>query len=109
MIAGNEWADIMHVLVLNLFGKARYSKSVYLHPGLKGLTVFQTVHGSADDIEGVGKVNATVTLRAAAAILERYANCERAGGAMEQTSNVLKEKGVLTKYLQEHLSIAVAD
>ena len=100
MIAGNEWADIMHVILLDMFGKgrqeARCTENVYLHPDLKGLTEFQTVHGSADDIEGLGKVNPTATLRAAAAILEQHAHCEGAVGAMEHALDVLKEKGVVT-------------
>ena len=100
VIAGNEWADIMHVILLDIFGQgsqeARCTENVYLHPDLKGLKEFQTVHGSADDIEGLGKVNPTATLRAAAAILERHAHCKGAVGAMEHSLDALKQQGILT-------------
>ena len=100
MIAGNEWADIMHVILLNMFGKgsqeAHCTENVYLHPDLEGLTEFQTVHGSADDLEGLGRVNPTATLRAAASIMERFVHCEGMVGTMERALEVAKEEGVVT-------------
>ena len=100
MIAGNEWVDIMHVVLLDMLGKdgqeARCTENVYLHPDLKGLTEFQTVHGSADDLEGLGQVNPTATLRAAAVILERYASCDGVVGIMEHALDVLQEEDIVT-------------
>ncbi|CAD6565601.1 MAG: hypothetical protein ASARMPRED_007364 [Alectoria sarmentosa] len=57
IIAGNEWADIMHVVLLNISGLG-------------------TVHGSADDIAVKGLVNPAATIRAAASILEHQAGCK---------------------------------
>ncbi len=94
MIAGNEWADIMHVILLNMFGQgaqeARCTENIYLHPGLHGLSEFQTVHGSADDIAGKGIVNPSATLRAAAAILERYGGCQGLEKGMDHALEVLQ-------------------
>ena len=100
MIAGNEWADIMHVILLNMFGQgaqeARCTENVYLYPGLHDLSEYQTVHGSADDIAGKGVVNPSATLRAAAAILERHAGCKGIEEAMDRTLLILQRRGALT-------------
>jgi tartrate dehydrogenase/decarboxylase / D-malate dehydrogenase len=75
IIAGNEWADIMHVVLLDRFGferqENRYTENVQLHPDVAGLVEYQTVHGSADDLEGRDLVNPVATVRAAAAIALR--------------------------------------
>ena len=95
MIAGNEWADIMHVILLNMFGQgaqeARCTENIYLHPELHGLSEFQTVHGSADDIAGKGTINPSATLRAAAAILERYGGCTGLEKDMDHALEVLQQ------------------
>lgn len=100
MIAGNEWADIMHVILLNMFGQgaqeARCTENVYLHPELHGLSEYQTVHGSADDIAGKGIVNPSATLRAAAAILERHAGCKGIEAAIDGALLVLGRRGAVT-------------
>ena len=100
MIAGNEWADIMHVMLLNMFGQgaqeARCTENVYLHPELHGLSEYQTVHGSADDLAGKGVVNPSATLRAAAAILERHAGCKGIEEAMDGALLILQRRGALT-------------
>ena len=100
MIAGNEWADIMHVILLNMFGQgaqeARCTENAYLHPELHGLSEYQTVHGSADDIAGKGIVNPSATVRAAAAILERHAGCKGVKEGMDQALLVLERRGVVT-------------
>ena len=87
MIAGNEWADIMHVILLDMFGlgaqETRCTENVYLHPDVYGLIEYQTVHGSADDIAGKGIFNPVATVRAAASILERHAGCKGIGEAIE--------------------------
>ena len=79
-IAGNEWANIMHVKLFWLFDvgdeEARCTENIYLHPQVHGLSKFQTMHGSADDLAGKGTVNPSATLRAAAAILERHGGCK---------------------------------
>ena len=99
-IAGNEWADIMHVMLLNMFGQgaqeARCTENVYLHPELHGLSEYQTVHGSADDIAGKGVVNPFATVRAAAAILERHAGCKGIEDAMDRTLLILQRRNAVT-------------
>lgn len=80
IIASNEYADIMQVLLINNFGhgvqETSYARNVYLSPDTDRLVEYQTVHGSADDLEGKGVVNPTATLKAAAAILEHYGLCK---------------------------------
>lgn len=80
VIASNEYFDIMQPILLNMFGgeaqETSCSENVYLRQDMLNLSEFQTVHGSADDIVGTGTVNPTATIKAAAAILERYCGCE---------------------------------
>jgi nicotinamidase-related amidase/isocitrate/isopropylmalate dehydrogenase len=114
MIAGNEWGDIMHVMLLDRFGygpqENRCAENVCLHPDLHGLVEYQTVHGSADDIAGRGVVNPGATLRAAATILERHGACTGAEKAMERTLQILQQQGIVTPDLGGHSSTdAVVD
>lgn len=80
IIAGNEYADIMEVLFLDMFGQGvqetSYSENFYLSPATSELVEYQTVHGSADDLTGKGIVNPSATLKAAATILERHGLCK---------------------------------
>ena len=79
LIASNEYADIMEVIFLEMFSQGvqetSYSENVYLHPETFGLSEYQTVHGSADDLTGKGTVNPSGTMKAAAAILENHGGC----------------------------------
>jgi isocitrate/isopropylmalate dehydrogenase len=87
IIGAKEWADIMHIVLLDCFGlgslKCRFTRNVYLHPSLEGLVEYQTVHGSADDLAGKRQVNPMATLPAAAAIMERHAGCRGLEAAMD--------------------------
>ncbi|MEU1282299.1 isocitrate/isopropylmalate family dehydrogenase [Streptomyces sp. NPDC005805] len=100
VVAGNEWADIMHVVLLDRFGSERQedrcTENVHLHPDLAYLTEYQTVHGSADDLEGTGRVNPVATVRAAALVAERHAGCAGAVDAVEKALLAVRERGVLT-------------
>ncbi|MEV7780219.1 isocitrate/isopropylmalate family dehydrogenase [Kitasatospora sp. NPDC088351] len=100
IVAGNEWADIMHVVLLDRFGSERQenccTENVYLHPDLAGLVEYQTVHGSADALEGRDTVNPVATVRAAAAIAERHAGCTGAVRVVEQALESVVKRGVLT-------------
>ncbi|GAA3838111.1 hypothetical protein GCM10022243_00710 [Saccharothrix violaceirubra] len=99
IVAGNEWGDIMHVLLLDRYGSRRQEESctenVYLHPDVAGLTEFQTVHGSADDIAGRGLVNPTATVRAAAAVA-RQVGCAGAVVAVERALAAVADEGIAT-------------
>ncbi|WP_411082802.1 isocitrate/isopropylmalate family dehydrogenase [Streptomyces sp. cmx-18-6] len=114
VVAGNEWADIMHVVLLDRFGSDRQenrcTENVLLHPEVRGLTEYQTVHGSADDLEGLDRVNPVATVRAAAAIAERYGGCLGAAEAVERALTSLAGQGVHTPDLGgRHSTTAVVD
>ncbi|MEU3063804.1 isocitrate/isopropylmalate family dehydrogenase [Streptomyces subrutilus] len=114
VVAGNEWADIMHVVLLDRFGSDRQenrcTENVHLHPDVRGLVEYQTVHGSADDLEGLDRVNPVATVRAAAAIAERYADCAGAVRATEDVLATLAERDVRTPDLGgRHSTTAVVD
>jgi isocitrate/isopropylmalate dehydrogenase len=100
VVAGNEWADIMHVVLLDRFGgerqENRYTENVHLRPDVAGLVEYQTVHGSADDLAGTGRVNPTATVRATAAIAERHAGCAGAVPAAERALRSARDRGVAT-------------
>ncbi|KIQ64871.1 isocitrate dehydrogenase [Kitasatospora griseola] len=100
LVAGNEWADIMHVVLLDRYGSERQenrcTENVNLHPELHGLTEYQTVHGSADDLAGRDLVNPVATVRAAARIAERHAGCPGAEAAVEAALATAQARGVLT-------------
>ncbi|MFB0619330.1 isocitrate/isopropylmalate family dehydrogenase [Streptomyces sp. AGS-58] len=114
IIAGNEWADIMHVVLLDRFGSGRQenhcTENVCLAPGLAGLVEYQTVHGSADDLAGRELVNPVATIRAAALVAERHADCPGAVRATERSLRALDERGVHTPDLGgRHSTTAVVD
>lgn len=100
LVAGNEWADIMHVVLLDRYGAQRQedrcTENVHLAPELDELTEYQTVHGSADDLAGRGVVNPVATLRAAARIAERHAHCPGAEAALEAALTAVRGRGVRT-------------
>jgi nicotinamidase-related amidase len=100
VIGANEWSDIMHAELVVKYGhgaqEERFSRNLYLHDDLAGLTEYQTVHGSADDIAGRGVVNPLATLRAAADILERHAGIEGATARLERALAEARRAGRIT-------------
>ncbi|MCJ1384400.1 hypothetical protein MMC17_007516 [Xylographa soralifera] len=100
MIAGNEWADIMHVMLLDMFGRGaqetRCTENIYLKPQLNGLSEYQTVHGSADDIAGKEIVNPSATIRAAASILERHGGCKGLEESVDQALHISHQRNATT-------------
>ena len=100
IIAGNEYADIMQVVLLDMFGhgvqETSYAENVYLVPQLHNLSEYQTVHGSADDLVGKGIVNPTATMRAAAAILEQHAGCKGIEEGMNAALRTLLRQNATT-------------
>ncbi|MGQ4513273.1 isocitrate/isopropylmalate family dehydrogenase [Streptomyces sp. DW26H14] len=114
IIAGNEWADIMHVVLLDRFGSERQenrcTENVHLHPGVRGLVEYQTVHGSADDLEGLDIVNPVATVRAAAVIAQRHAGCAGAVDRVERALARVAAAGIRTPDLGgRHTTTAVVD
>ncbi|MFB8173476.1 isocitrate/isopropylmalate family dehydrogenase, partial [Kitasatospora purpeofusca] len=57
---------------------------------------YQTVHGSADDLAGRDVVNPVATLRAAARIAERHAQCPGAEAALEAALAAVRGRGIRT-------------
>ena len=100
IIAGNEWADTMHVILLNIFGldaqQTRCTENVYLHPDVYGLSEYQNVHSSTDDITIKGLGSPAATVRAAALILERHAGCKGIEAAMELALSSLRRRNMVT-------------
>ena len=100
IIAANEYADIMEVIFLNMFGQdvqeTSYSENVYLSPATSNLVEYQTVHGSADDLIGKGIVNPSATLKVAAAILERHGLCKDIGSEMNRAIKVMLQQKICT-------------
>jgi tartrate dehydrogenase/decarboxylase/D-malate dehydrogenase len=100
LVAGNEWADIMHVVLLDRFGAGRQedhcTRNVHLRGDVDGLVEYQTVHGSADDLEGRDLLNPVATIRAAAAIAEWHAECAGAVSATERALARIRQEGVGT-------------
>ncbi|MBM7774670.1 isocitrate/isopropylmalate dehydrogenase [Actinokineospora baliensis] len=100
IIGGNEWADVMHPFLLDRFGRERqenrFTENAHLDPGVRGLLEYQTVHGSADDLEGRDTVNPVATVRATAAIAQRHGGCVGAIDAMEDAITATLEQGVST-------------
>nr|WP_225953325.1 isocitrate/isopropylmalate family dehydrogenase [Kibdelosporangium phytohabitans] len=114
IVASNEWADIMHVVLLDRFGtqrqEDRYTENVHLRPDVSGLVEYQTVHGSADDLAGRDTVNPSATVRAAAAIIERHAGGAGAMAAMERALAAVAAGGVRTPDAGgRHSTTAVVD
>ena len=100
VVASNEYADIMQAILLDMFDQGvqetSYAENVYLHPELHGLSEYQTVHGSADDLVGKAKVNPSATMKAAATILERHGSCDGVEKVMNQTIEALLRQNVAT-------------
>ena len=91
LITSNEVGDIIfeflaHYLKLGSKNEL-YSKNIYLSDLFRGLTVFQTVHGSADFIKGKDIVNPIATLRIAGRIAEDYLGVEK---GVELVGNAIK-------------------
>lgn len=100
MIAGNEYGDIMQVILLDMFGQGAQevncAENVYLHPQLSGLSEYQTVHGSADDLVGKGILNPSAVMKAAAAILEQHGHCLGVREAMDYRLQTLAQQNSAT-------------
>ncbi|MFD4576938.1 isocitrate/isopropylmalate family dehydrogenase [Streptomyces sp. NPDC058417] len=114
LVAGNEWADIMHVVLLDRFGSDRQenrcTENVLLDAGPDGLVEYQTVHGSADDLAGRDLVNPVATIRAAARVAERHTGRAGAVRATEAALALLYEEHVRTPDLGgRHSTTAVVD
>ena len=75
IVAGNEIGDFLHEVFLGMIpfqGRAgACARCVFLADEFSRLVEYQTIHGSADDVAGTGRVNPVATLRAAASNLKK--------------------------------------
>ena len=96
MIAGSEWAEAMHTILLETFGldaqEPRCIENVYMHPDVYGLSEYQTVHVSADAFAGKGLANPVAMIRTAASVLEHHAGCKGVKAAMEVALSSLRRR-----------------
>ena len=98
LIAGNEIGDLLQEVFTDQTGLHRETscaRNVYLHPDVEGLVEYQTVHGSADDLAGQQRVNPLATLRAAAALFDRYLGLAGIRDALEKAIAAGFECGLL--------------
>jgi len=100
MVTGNETGDILHeVLICHLAIGSRntlHSKNIYLHPDFKGIIEYQTVHGSADNIAGQGRVNPFATLRALGALVEECLDENSFSSLVENALKKVEQEGIVT-------------
>ena len=100
IIAGSEWAEFMHAILLETFRldihEPRCIENVYMHPDVYGLSEYQTVHGSADDFAGNGLASHVAMIRTAASILEHHAGCKGVEAAMEVALSSLRRRNLAT-------------
>lgn len=98
LIAGNEIGDLLQEVFMDQTGLHRETscaRNVYLHPDVEGLVEYQTVHGSADDLACQQRVNPLATLRAAAALFDRYLGLAGISDALEKAIAAGFECGLL--------------
>jgi tartrate dehydrogenase/decarboxylase/D-malate dehydrogenase len=97
LIAGNEIGDLLQEVFV---GRSEHretscARNVYLHPEVEGLVEYQTVHGSADDLAGLQRVNPLATLRAAAALFDRELGMAGIATALEEAVAEASAGGLL--------------
>ncbi|KAL6714195.1 hypothetical protein ACLMJK_008690 [Lecanora helva] len=103
IIGGNEYADIMEGIFLDMFDRSTqecsYSKNIYLAQSMCNLVEYQTVHGSADDLTGQDLVNPSATMKAAANILEEHGRGQYSGleSSMDRAIRMLVKEKKCTK------------
>ena len=100
IIMGNETGDILHEVLIYVQNmgtrKTLCSRQVCLHPELKDLAIYQTVHGSVDDLAGKDIVNPLATIRAAAAVTAQIFSGNNIINIVEIGIKKIIEKGIIT-------------
>jgi len=99
-IVSNEIGDILTEALPNHYDvgdkATMFATNVSLEPRTQGQVVYQTIHGSADDIAGTGKLNPFATIRAAADILERRAGLKGTAARFEKAIKAAEKSGHVT-------------
>ena len=100
IIMGNEVGDILHEVFIYMLNmgtrKTLSSREVCLHPELRNLEIYQTVHGSVDDLAGKDRVNPLATIRAAAAVVARIISNNNIFDVVEKAIKEMIEKHLIT-------------
>ncbi len=114
LVTGNEIGDIIHEPIIFKLGlgtkNTLYTRNEYIGKQLKGLTEYQTIHGSSDDLEGKNIVNPFATIRAAAAILEDTFNVNKLKGIIDQAIANARAEQFLTQDMEgQHSTTEVSD
>jgi tartrate dehydrogenase/decarboxylase/D-malate dehydrogenase len=103
IVTGNEIGDFLHEVLLGMIpfqGRAgACARCVFLADEFAKLVEYQTIHGSADDVAGTGRVNPVATLRAAAAMAERDFGVDGVVERVEAGIQYAVQAGLLTKQL----------
>lgn len=104
LIVSNEVGDILYEFLIEHFGLGNknelFTKNIYFKNNKK-IIVYQTVHGSADDIAKQNKVNPIATIRIAAKILDSVQSKSNITELVENSIKKLHEKKILTFDLKE--------
>jgi tartrate dehydrogenase/decarboxylase / D-malate dehydrogenase len=104
IVAGNEIGDFLHEMFLGMIpfqGRAgACARSVFLTDEFAKLVEYQTIHGSADDVAGSGRVNPVATLRAAAGMAQRDFGVEGITESVETGICRAVENKLLTQKLE---------
>lgn len=99
-VVSNEIGDIFTEALPNHYAvgdkATMYAINVSLEPRTLGQVVYQTIHGSADDIAGQNKLNPFATIRAAANILETKAGIKGINQVFEEALSAAKTNGYVT-------------
>lgn len=99
LVVSNEVGDILlEAIALHLVLGTKetiYTRNLYLDESVAPMAVYQTMHGSADDLAGKDSVNPIATLRAAAAMLEHEFDVSNAIQRMEHAIRENEERGKL--------------
>jgi tartrate dehydrogenase/decarboxylase/D-malate dehydrogenase len=100
LLTSNEIGDMLCeflMYILNIGDKNTwYSKDIFLSMDLQGLVMYQTIHGSADDIAGKNVVNPIATLRAAGDLIEYWFKTNNFFSILNEILKELEDKGIVT-------------
>jgi isocitrate/isopropylmalate dehydrogenase len=99
-VVSNEIGDIFTEALPNHYGvgdkATMYAINISLEPRTLGQVVYQTIHGSADDIAGQERLNPFATLRAAADILETRGGLTGITALFEEALDEAAARGQVT-------------
>jgi len=96
ILASNLFGDILSDLAAALVGGLGLAASGNLNPERTGPSMFESVHGSAPDIVGLGIANPVAQVRAGAMMLQHLGEVPAAAAVEEAVATVLASGSVQT-------------